>query len=118
VSASAWVSRYKDEENDVITIEILNENLSNAEKPENRARPAALPGMNARYNAGYAMVQAGNDALLEAAHTARLLKAAQTGGPANDVQRFIAEMKTEVLTLAERYAGRAHQPRVRRVREA
>lgn len=102
----------------MITIEILNDHLSNAEKPESWARHGSLPGEKTPYEAGYALVRAGNQALLKAAHTAQLLKARQSGGPANDVQRFIAEMKIEVLTLAERYAGRARRPGAQRVREA
>ena len=114
----AEVSRYADEENDVITIDILNDDHAAAEKPASLRRLPGLPGEDLRYDPGYAWVQARKDAMLEAAHTARLLKSRQAGGPANDVQRFVAEMKAEVLTLAERYVSRARQPGAASAREA
>jgi hypothetical protein len=86
---------------DMITIDVTNEYDHPSVKP-------AVPNPPAPYGVfdlAYTLAQRQHAQLLQAAHAARLLKTSD--GPAIDVQRWCANLKTEFLTLAERYARRA-----------
>ena len=91
----------------MITIDLNDEFVSQAERPLNRSYPTCSAGNICRYDHVYALIQKGHQDLLQAAHNARLLKRDSGEGLAVEVQRYLERARVEVFTLAERYASRA-----------
>jgi hypothetical protein len=91
----------------MITIDLNDEFVSQAERPLTRKSPTCSQVDICRYDHVYAVIQKQHQDLLQAAHNARLLKRDSGEGLAVEVQRYLEQMRVEVFTLAERYASRA-----------
>ena len=88
----------------MITIDLIDEQISHPEKPDIRSKVKAP-----RLGAGladplYSLAQSHQNELIQAAHAARLLKTNE--GTPIDIQRFVGDLKSAALTLAERYSNR------------
>ena len=90
----------------MITIETIDTYVSPAEKPKDCTKQVVVrkePGMD---DSMVSWMNSQHHRLLEVAHHARLLKIVRDSGCSIDVQRFPERLKSDRLTMIERYVNR------------
>lgn len=90
----------------MITIETIDTYVSPAEKPKDHTKSVQVRKELGAADRMINWVNSEHHRLLEAAHHARLLNIARDSGCSIDVQRYAESLKSETLTLVERYVNR------------
>jgi hypothetical protein len=90
----------------MITIDMIDENQSRSEKPYYRTDEYSAYVDHRIYDPVHVVLENQRNRLLQAAHTARILKTSRRNNLAIEVQRWMQKTKGEMITLVERYARR------------
>lgn len=90
----------------MITIDVIDENRSRSEKPSYRTDEYSAFVDHRSYDPVHLVLENQRSRMLQAAHTARILKTSKRNNLAIEVQRWMQNTKGEMLTLIERYARR------------
>jgi hypothetical protein len=91
----------------MITIDFVDEQANHSVKTTVRRQQVVRIPEVGMYDPMVQLAKSRQNELLQAAHTQRLLKAAQQGSPAVDVQRLYESPKASLFTLVERYLLRS-----------
>jgi hypothetical protein len=94
----------------MITIDMLDEHVSLPVKPKMKHDAPEMLRAPGQYLPMHVQAQEHHRQLLENAYQIRLLKAIRAKQLAEDVCQYMKRIKSEVLTLAERYARRNVHP--------
>jgi thioesterase domain-containing protein len=91
----------------MITIDFVDEQANQSVKTTVRRQQVVRIPEVATYDPLVQLANSQQNALLQAAHAQRLLKAARQGSLAVDVQRLYESPRASLFTLVERYLLRA-----------